>query len=113
MEERFFEIAFDLAQQAQELDYGFPVVILFSDQTNRVSCTLTINDFGKLLPGDDLEWDCSGWFWEWEANYLSRVYDEPFRAALSSYDGRTKTGTVPLLTISGAVGIMQRNQKPN
>ncbi len=113
MEERFFEVAFDLAQQAQELDYGFPVVMVFSDQTNRVACILTINDFGTLLPGDGFEWDCSGWIWEWEANYLSRVYDEPFRAALTSYDGRTQAGTVPLLSVSEAVEIMRTNQEPN
>ncbi|PYU19227.1 MAG: hypothetical protein DMG32_24895 [Acidobacteria bacterium] len=112
MEERFFDIAFDLAQQAQELGYEFPLVIVFSDQTNRLACILTIHDFGKLLPGDELEWDCSGWIWEWE-DRLTRIYDEPFRAALASHDGRTRTAAVPLLSLSEAVEIMRRNQTLN
>ena len=55
----------------------------------------------------------SGWVWEWEPDYLSRVYEEPFRAALSSHDGRTRAGTVPLLTMNEEAEIMRRNQKPN
>lgn len=109
IEERFFGTAIELTVDAREENYKFPLVIAFADQTNHVACALTINDFGKLLSWETLEWDCSGWLWEWEPNYLNRIYDEPFRAALTSYDGRTKMGTVPLLTISEAMQIMDRN----
>lgn len=106
MEERFFDIAFDLAQQAQELNYGFPVVILFSDQTNRIACILTINDFGKVLPG--LEWDTSGWVWAWEPS--TDACAEPFRAALTSHDGRTRTATVSPLTLREEVELMANTE---
>ena len=58
MEERFFGTAIELAVDAREADYKFPLVIAFADQTNRIACILTMNDFGKLISRESLEWDC-------------------------------------------------------
>jgi len=113
IEERFFGTAIELGVDAREGGYKFPLVIEFSDQTNRVACILTMKNFGKLLSRETLEWDCSGWVWEWEPDYLSRVYEEPFRAALTSYDGQRRNATVPLLTISEEAEIMRGNQNPD
>ena len=100
LQERFFESAFELGVDARENGYESPLIIVFSDQANRVACILTIKDLGTLLSRETLEWDCSGWIWEWEPGYADRVYDGPFRAALTSSDGRTLAECVPLLSLS-------------
>jgi hypothetical protein len=108
MEQRFFESALELACDAREDGYEFPLVIVFCDQNHKLALVLTINHLGKLLP--NWEWDTSGWIWAWEPN---SNYAEPLRAALTSQNGRTRAGAVPLLSLSEAIELMDRDQMPN
>ena len=48
-EERFFETAFELAGEAKEENFQFPLVIVFTDQKNSVALVLTVNTLGHLL----------------------------------------------------------------
>lgn len=108
MEQRFFETAFELAVDAREDRYEFPLVIAFSDQNHKLAAVLTIKEFGKVLPG--LEWETSGWVWAWEPGHACA---EPFQAALTSHDGRTRTATVSLLSFKEEIEIMDKGQIRN
>ncbi len=105
--QRFFEAAFALACDAKEDRCEFPLVIVFTDANHTLAAVLTINDFGKVLPG--LEWDTSGWIWAWEPG----VHLEPFRAALTSQDGKIHTGAVPLLSLQEEAQLMNGEETPN
>jgi len=89
--ERFFDTALEVGCYFKETE--FPFVIAFSDRNKKVVAVLTISELGHVLPG--LEWDFSGWICQWQD--LTHV-ESPFRAVVTSRDGRTRKAKVPRLS---------------
>jgi hypothetical protein len=102
LRERFFDTALEAGCYFKENE--FPLVIAFSDRNKKVVAVLTISELGHVLPGLELEWNCSGWIWQWQD--LTHV-ESPFRAVVTSRDGRTRTAKVPRLRIKEETGLLK------
>jgi hypothetical protein len=107
LRERFFDTALEAGCYFKENE--FPLVIAFSDRNKKVVAVLTISELGHVLPGLELEWDCSGWVWRWED--FAHV-EPPFRAVATNRDGRARKAKVPRLSIKEeAELLMDRGQR--